>query len=138
MKKISKIIGIVIFIVSMVGCTLTRGSSVLIGNSRPATDPSAVKIYMDPPKKYDKIAIVTSDSRNAFASDQNLTNHAIDRLKKEAAAVGANGVLIQNFGNSQIGSTGVVVNNGGPIYTGVSNNQTGKEAKGIAIFVIEE
>src|SRR5262245_6684709 len=70
---------------ALVGCTLTRGSSVVVGTSRPAIDPSKVKLYLELPKKYEKVALLSADSRNDFASQQNLTNAAIDRLRKEAA-----------------------------------------------------
>lgn len=124
---------------ALVGCTLTRGSSVVVGTARPAIDPSKVKLYLELPKKYEKVALLSADSRNDFASQQNLTNAAIDRLKKEAAKVGANGVLLNGIGNYQIGASGVVVANpGSPAGTAVVNTRTGKEATGLAIYVIEE
>lgn len=126
-------------ILSATGCTLTRGSSVVIGTPRPAIDPSAVKLYTELPAEYEKIALVSADSRNDFASQQNLTNAAIDRLKREAAEVGANGILLNGIGNYQIGASGVVIPNpAGGVGTVVTNTRTGKEATGIAILVIRE
>lgn len=133
---------IAIFLIAAVvvsGCTLTRGSHLIIGSTRPPTNPADVRIYTTLPAHYDKIAIVSADSRNDFASQQNLSDHAIERLKEEAAKVGANGILLNGFGNYQIGSHGVVIvpNSNGYGSTGIAtmNASTGKRAKGIAIYV---
>ena len=122
-------------------CTLTRGSSVLVGTKRPAIDPAAVKLYLQAPKRFEQVAIISADARNDFASQQNLTDNAIERLKKEAAAVGANGVLLQGVENFQVGSSGIATVNPNtpyPVITGASNVRLGKESKGIAIYVTEE
>lgn len=129
----------VLALLSFTGCTLTRGSSVVIGSARQPTDPAKVKLYTELPKQYEKIALLSADSRNDFASQQNLTNAAIERLKKEAAKVGANGILLNGIGNYQVGSSGVIIANpGSSVGTGVMNTRTGKEATGVAIYVIEE
>ena len=138
----SKLIVAVLLAVSLAGgCTLTRGSSVLVGTQRPAVDPSTVKLYLQAPKRFEQVAMISADARNDFASQQNLTDNAIARLKKEAAAVGANGVLLQGVENFQVGSSGIATVNTNtryPIITGASNVRLGKESKGIAIYVIEE
>lgn len=123
------------------GCTLTRGSSVLVGTRRPAIDPAAVKLYVQAPAKFEQVAIISSDARNDFASQQNLTDNAIERLKREAASVGANGVLLEGVENVQVGSSGIATVNPNtpyPIITGASNVRLGKESRGVAIFVTEE
>ena len=122
------------------GCTLTRGSHLVIGTTRAPTKAADVRIYTELPAKYEKIAMVSADSRNDFASQQNLSDHAIERLKEEAAKVGANGILLNGFGNYQVGSHGMVIipnSNGGYSTTGIAamNASTGKEAKGLAIYV---
>lgn len=124
---------------SVASCTLTRGSSVLIGTAHQPTDPARVKLYTELPKQYEKVALLSADSRNDFASQQNLTNAAIERLKKEAAKVGANGILLNGIGNYQVGSSGVIIANpSSATGTSVMNTRTGKEATGVAIYVIEE
>src|SRR5215211_4002279 len=90
-----------------VGCTLTRGSSVLVGTKRAPIDASMVKLYLQAPKRYEQIAILSADARNAFASQQNLTDNTIERLKREAAALGANGILLQGVENTRVGSSGI-------------------------------
>ena len=139
MFAIRRVAPVLMVVCSLIGCTLTRGSSVLVGTARPPIDPSGVKLYLDLPRKYEKVALLSADSRNDFATQQNLTDAAIDRLKKEASKVGANGILLNGVGNYQIGASGVVVANpGSPIGTAVVNTRTGKEATGLAIYVIEE
>lgn len=124
------------------GCTLTRGSYVAIGNTRPAINPADVKIYTELPANYQKIAMVSADARNDFASQQNLSDHAIERLKEEAAAVGANGILLNGFGNYVVGSSGVVnvlrTSPNTAFGVGAMNTRTGKEAEGLAIYVPQQ
>lgn len=125
--------------VAMCSCTLTRGSSVVVGQKHVPVDPTSVKLYLQPPKKYEQIALLSADARNAFASQQNLTDNTIERLKKEAAKLGANGILLSEVGSVQQGSTGVaIVNAGSPVVVGSSNSVMGKEGQGMAIYVTEE
>lgn len=140
MSRIFKTIALLSLIASiMCGCTLTRGSSVLVGNKRAPVDSETVKLYVQPPKKYEQVAILSADARNAFASQQNLSDNTIERLKEEAAELGANGVLLTGINSVQVGTTGTaIVNPGSPIITGASAPVMGKEGQGIAIYVIEE
>lgn len=133
-------LALIAFVVLLVGgCTLTRGSSVLLGNKRAPIKPSMVKLYLQAPKKFEQIAIISADARNAFASQQNLTDNTIERLKSEAAELGANGILLTSIDSNQSGSTGVAVAySGSPIVSGASGSIMGKEGKGMAIYVIEE
>lgn len=88
------------------GCSNT--SYVLVGTRRAPIPPSEVKVYLTPPATYEEIAILSSDSKNAFAfSDQQRMDLAIGRLKAEAASVGANGILFQGAENQYTGSVGV-------------------------------
>ncbi len=90
--------------VLMVSCNVTSGSHVTIGNQHPPLTPEQVLIYTRPPVKFEEVGIVNASSKNAFASDQSLTDSTIVRMKKEAAKMGANGILLKGFGNQQIGS----------------------------------
>lgn len=124
----------------LAGCTLTRGSYVLIGTAHPPTTAAQVTLYTTLPPMYEKIAFVSADSRNDFASEQNLSDHAIERLKEEAAKVGANGLLLNGIGNYQVGSNGAFIipnyRSGSPAFGLASMNASiGKEAKGLAIWV---
>lgn len=143
MNTVSRVVLALIGAIAMLtGCTLTRGSHVIIGNTRPPTNPADVRIYTELPANYQKIAMVSADARNDFASQQNLSDNALERLKKEAAAVGANGILLNGFGNYVVGSSGVVNMTQTSPHTafgfGAMNTRTGKEAEGLAIYVPQQ
>lgn len=91
--------------IAATGCV---SSSVLIGTARPPIDPEQVKLYVDPPPRFEKVAILESNSDASWAiTAQQKTNKTVQRLKIEAAKYGANGVLIQNIGDRYAGSVGV-------------------------------
>lgn len=76
------------------GCANLNSSHVMLGSIRPAVDPSQVRIYLKPPARYEEIAMVMADSRGSFRwSSQGTTDLALERLKREAAQLGANGLL---------------------------------------------
>lgn len=71
-------------------------------------------------------------------TDQQKSNKAVNRLKERAAALGANGVLLQGVQNQSTGSvsTGQVWGNAGGLgYFGGSTNVYMKVGTGIAIYV---
>jgi hypothetical protein len=113
-------------------------SAILIGKARPPIAPEAVKLYLDAPKSYERIALLESTSKASWAAtDQGKTNKMIERLKEEAAKVGANGVLITSTGNQQEGG-GVFIptGQGGGVFA--PTTATHKSGNGIAIYVPEE
>lgn len=125
------------------GCAVTHQTSVLVGTPRAATTPEQVKLYSTPPKKYTEIAIISADAAHDFMEKQALLDTAILNAKKEAAKVGATGILLDGLGDFQVGSSGVVMMQQ-PARTrmaygiGSSNVRTGKQISGRAIFVVEE
>jgi len=88
----------------LTGCV---SSHVLIGTARPPISPDEVKIYIHPPAKYEEIAILESSSKGSFAiTAQGKTNKVVERLKEEAAKLGANGILLQGISDQQVGAVG--------------------------------
>lgn len=75
----------------IVGCT--SGSALVTGNKRDPVEPSVVKIYTEPPSSYEVIGIVKTES-NAGWTQQSAVDAATSRLKKEAAGLGANGIIL--------------------------------------------
>jgi hypothetical protein len=127
----------------LVSCAITNETSLIVGNQRPTTSPEQVKLYTKPPVKYEEIAIISADAAHDFMSKQSLQNIAIENLKKEAAKVGANGILLENVGSFNVGESGIATapttTSVGPIIAvGTMNNRTGKQASGKAIYVLEE
>lgn len=83
----------VLLTITLAGCAET--SQIVVGNPRAAIAESQVKIYVDPPGNYQKIAILDSAATNGFDNQHN-TDLIMADLKKKAAALGANGILILN------------------------------------------
>lgn len=117
-------------LLTMVGCA--TGSSIVTGDVRPATNPDDVKLYLDPPQEFETIGIVEASS-DVEISSQAATNRAIKELKKQAAKIGANGVLITNTESNSGDVVGYYSD--GVFYGDASETKT---AKGRAIFVIRE
>ena len=80
-------------------------SHIIVGSKRVPTSPEDVIIYLDYPESYEKIALVDAGSNFSFKdpvilfSWQSKMNKALERLKVEAASLGANGILIVNTDN---------------------------------------
>ena len=80
-------------------------SHIVVGNKRESTSPADVKVYLDYPESYEKIALVDAGSNFSFKDPvilfawQSKMNKALERLKIEAASLGANGILIVNTDN---------------------------------------
>ena len=81
-------------------------SHVIIGEKQTPLDFNDVKVYHDYPDNYEKIAIIEASSDIALKdlsiefTDQKKTDKALERLKKEAASLGANGIVIIGHGSS--------------------------------------
>jgi len=128
---------------SLAGCA---SSHVITGTVRPPISPEQVKLYTVPPKKFEQIAIIDASSERSFSfGDQAKTDAAIARLKREAAKLGANGVLLQNMATAPSGSVGfgfgsASASGNTAVGTGIgtAGTTTMKTANGLAIYVTEE
>jgi len=124
-----------VFILLLISCHPV--SHIVVGNKREATSPTDVKVYLDYPESYEKIALVDAGSNFSFKDPvilfawQSKMNKALERLKIEAASLGANGILIVNTDNKT--------------YQSINSNENGvqtstyeeKFIKAIAIHVPE-
>lgn len=81
------------------GCVIQRGMHVRTGEYRQPTSFDSVRIYAQEPTNYKVLGLVRGEGSHAFVSDQHRMDKAIERMKQEAAALGANGVIIQSAGN---------------------------------------
>jgi len=84
-----------ILILSAMGCS--SGSILITGTPRTPIAIEEVTLYTSPPSKYEVIGSINASS-DAGWSQQGDLDYAVERLKKEAAKVGANGVLIKHHG----------------------------------------
>ena len=118
----------VFFSIALCSCTTTKFSIITTGQIRPAISPEVVKVYVDPPAKYETIAIIDA-SREVDGSKQTTQNIVINDLKTQAAKMGANGILLIGIGNQSRG--GVVI---GKVFVPSEAVTT----QGRAIYVIQE
>jgi hypothetical protein len=92
-------------VVALAGCA--PSTHVLVGTARPPITPAEVKIYSTPPANYQEIAVLDASSKSAFTTGgQKSVDKVIERLKIEAAKLGANGVILEGFQDAQTGSIG--------------------------------
>lgn len=131
-------------IACLAGCAT---SHVIIGTPRPPLAPEQVRIYTRPPEgHYEEIARLNTSSQGSFAfTAQGKTDAVLRRLRKEAASLGANGVLLEGMGDRPSGSIGTgggseSYSGGGAVGGGIGLNfgMTQKIAGGIAIYVPTE
>ena len=115
-------------------------SHIIIGKTQVPIDYKDVKVYIDYPNNYEKIAIVEASSDLAFKdisieiTHQQKTNKALDRLKKEAALLGANGIVIQDI-STETKQHFNLYDSGKGNYNLSSRNERQKELTAIAILV---
>jgi hypothetical protein len=115
------------------GCATATGSGIVTGSARPPTNPSEVKLYLDPPpSQYETIGLVEASSEVEF-STQAAQDRVIDELRAQAAKLGANGVLLLHSGDKPGDSVGFYSK--GTFYSTTSES---KVARGRAIFVPQE
>ena len=82
-------------------------SVVLTGTARPPISPAEVKIYSRPPPAFEEIAILNASKSSAFTTGgQKTVDKVIADLKEQAAKLGANGIILEGFSDSQTGSVG--------------------------------
>jgi hypothetical protein len=128
--------GLLLLATTLAGCAST--SKVMLGQAYAPTDPAQVRIYTTPPAGSIEIAQLESSSAVGFGT-QGQTDAAIARLKREAAALGANGVVLMGVGSTpsaggmSVGAGSYGGNVAGGIGIGIPTTQ--KRAAGIAIFV---
>tara|TARA_B100000408_G_scaffold1564_1_gene1294 strand:- start:435 stop:833 length:399 start_codon:yes stop_codon:yes gene_type:complete len=120
----------------IIGCVPV--SHIVVGETREPIHPSNVKIYLDYPEEYEKIALIDAGSDFAFKDPailfdwQKKMDKAMERLKIEAAQLGANGILIVNTDNKIHQSVRSDGEGGSQI-----SSSTEKFVKAIAIYVLE-
>ncbi|NUS37963.1 MAG: hypothetical protein HOQ02_02935 [Lysobacter sp.] len=139
MNKLSRSMLLAVFLLA--GCAST--SKVMLGHARAPIAPEQVRVYNQPPPRYHEIALLETQSGSFTYGEQNKMNAVLDHLRKAAAELGANGVLLQEQGNDYRGG-GVGVGVGGGRFgghtsvgggVGIDISPTQKHARAIAIYV---
>jgi hypothetical protein len=82
-------------------------SHIVVGTVRPAISPSEVKIYLQPPPSFEEVAILNASADSVFGTGgQGSADKVIQRLKEQAAKLGANGIILEGMFDQQTGSLG--------------------------------
>lgn len=118
-------------------------SHLVTGTVRAPVSPAAVVVYSHAPPVYEEIAVLDASSKSVFnAGGQRTTDKVVARLKAEAAKLGANGLILEGFDQTQTGSIGSGVgsdsySNHGSVGLGVGGSVGifKTSGKGRAIFV---
>jgi hypothetical protein len=106
MKTLKRALSIIPIVCLLASYALA--STIMVGEPRPPTNPANVKVFMEPPRKFDRIAIIRKGSSGAWAfSDQGQVDEAIAKIRVEAAKVGANGILLQVIEDHSGGGIGI-------------------------------
>jgi hypothetical protein len=126
-------LAIVLVSATVIGCAATH--TALVGQPRPPISPESVQIFLEPPKvRYEQIANLTASSRGSFAvTTEAKIDKVIERLKKEAARLGANGVLLHGVDSRSAGSLGAGIS---------TESETGHSPYGLgfgtSVFISQE
>lgn len=145
MRKCCTLLALIV-LTTTAGCTIMDGNAIVTGATRAPISADQVRLYRAAPAKFEEIAVVNASAGHDFRKDSSLMNAAIDRLKQEAAKVGANGVLLLNVNERDAPSvttnfaSATATGGGTSVYasgSGVSvkRGDTYTRVRGIAIYV---
>ena|SRR5271165_1397591 len=105
MAEIRSIVLAQVLALSLVACA--PSSHVLVGKAHPPIAPTDVKIYSHPPPYFEEIAMLDASADHMFGpGGQPTVDKVIQRLKEEAAKLGANGIILEGMFDRQTGSVG--------------------------------
>jgi hypothetical protein len=130
-------------------CTLgacATSSQELTGAPRSPIQPSAVRVYTQAPQRFEEIAVLGASRKSvSSAGGERAIAKMIEAMRSQAAQLGANGLLLEDFSDSDPIAIGTGV--GSQTYTHNASIDVGlggslgvikKIAKGRAIFVPAE
>jgi hypothetical protein len=84
----------------------------MVGHARPTISADEVRVFLQPPTApYQQIANLTASSRGVLTLTSGAKiDKVVERLKNEAAKLGANGILLHGVGDQGSGSMGIGLN----------------------------
>jgi hypothetical protein len=108
MIRIRRALPALLAVMAIAACA--PSSHILVGTARAPISPDQVKIYSAAPPVFDEIAILNASSKSVFSpGGQRAIDQVIQRLKVQAAQLGANGVILEGFVDNQTGAIGTGV-----------------------------
>jgi hypothetical protein len=118
-------------------------TEVLTGTPRPAIPSGGVRVYTQQPPRFEEIAVLTGSRKSVSAAGgERAIARMIDSMRNQAAQLGANGLLLEDFSDAE--SVGLGTGVGSQTYThngsidlgvGASLGVVKKTARARAIFV---
>src|SRR5947209_116459 len=85
---------------------------IIVGEVRPPISPEAVRVYRVPPRHFERIAIIDSPAGTSWIfPDRPSMELGISRLREQAAALGANGILLER--GYDVSAGGLAISVGG-------------------------
>ena len=106
------------------------GSTIVTGTQHPAIAPEQVRLYSEAPAQFEVVGIISATSQ-AGLTTQDKMNAVLAELRRRAASLGANGILIEQTGHREELYAGGGAN-GMPIFAGSERQE---EVRGRAIYV---
>jgi hypothetical protein len=129
---------------TMAGCA--SSSQTLTGLPRAPLSPGDVRVYTQAPQSFEEIAVLSASSKSvSSAGGERAIEKMIETMRSQAAQLGANGLLLEDFSDSDPVAVGTGV--GSQTYTHNASIDVGvggslgvvkKAAKGRAIFVASQ
>jgi hypothetical protein len=129
---------------ALVACATS--SQVLTGAPRSPVSPSAVRVYTQAPRSFEEIAVLNASRKSVTsAGGERAIARMIEEMRTQAAKLGANGLLLENFSDSDPVAIGTGV--GSQTYTHNASINVGvggslgvvrKMAEARALFVSSE
>jgi hypothetical protein len=114
-------------LVGLGGCA--SGSVIVTGSKRKPVPAEDVALLLEPPAEFETIGLVSASSDSGF-TEQGSVDYAVKKLKKLAAKLGANGVLLASMDER---TTTAVGGNGSGYFYAVTGKS--KIVQGKAIYV---
>ena len=93
---------------AIVACASSR--PVMVGRARPAIPVEQVVVYSHAPAAFEDVATLTASTKSAFSpGGPAQIDKVVERLKVQAAQLGANGLILEGFSDAQTASLGTGV-----------------------------
>jgi hypothetical protein len=131
-------------ILTMTSCAAS--SQMLTGSPREPLSPSDVRVYTQAPQSFEEIAVLSASRKTvSSAGGERAIEKMIETMRSQAALLGANGLLLEDFSDSDpvavgtgLGSQTDTHNASINVGVGGSLGVVRKAAKGRAIFVASQ
>ena len=125
---------VILALLVTIGISCASGTVLVTGTRRSPIPFENVRIYGEPPAEFEVVAVLKAASGFGWSA-QGKQDRAVEYLKKQAAALGANGVLVTELGESSTGGSFYADGSGGGIF---HQNEGRQKVQAKAIFVTKE